>query len=58
MPEDKPIEWEKNGKNNKPRKPTPKEGFWANHTPAARKLTCSRCGHRGFCVEVWGGEGK
>ena len=32
--------------------PTVREGFWANHTPATRKLTCPSCGHRGFCVEV------
>ena len=39
-------------------KPTLKEAFWANHTPTARKLTCTCCGHKGFCVEVWGGDGK
>ena len=39
-------------------KPTLKEAFWANHTPTARKLTCTACGHKGFCVEVWGGDGK
>ena len=39
-------------------KPALKEAFWANHTPTARKLTCSGCGHRGFCVEVWGGDGR
>ena len=39
-------------------KPTLKEAFWANHTPTARKLTCAGCGHKGFCVEVWGGDGK
>ena len=39
-------------------RPTLKEAFFANHTPAARKLTCSTCGHKGFCVEVWGGDGK
>lgn len=39
-------------------KPTMKEAFWANHTPATRKLTCSQCGHKGFCVEIWGGDGK
>ncbi len=38
-------------------KPTLKEAFFANHTPTARKLTCAACGHRGFCVEVWGGDG-
>ena len=39
-------------------KPTLKEAFWANHTPSTRKLTCTACGHRGFCVEIWGGEEK
>ena len=39
-------------------KPSLKEAFWANHTPAARKLTCTACGHKGFCVEVWGGDGE
>ena len=39
-------------------KPTFKEAFWANHTPTARKLTCTACGHKGFCVEIWGGDGK
>jgi len=39
-------------------KPTFKEAFGANHTPTARKLTCTHCGHKGFCVEVWGGEKK
>ena len=37
-------------------KPTLREAFWANHTPTARKLTCTACGRKGFCVEVWGGE--
>ncbi len=39
-------------------KPTLKEAFWANHTPTARRLTCTVCGCKGFCVEIWGGEGK
>ncbi len=39
-------------------KPTLKEAFWARHTPTARKLTCTACGHKGFCVEVWGGDGE
>lgn len=30
--------------------------FWASHTPNTRKLTCTCCGHKGFCVEVYGGE--
>jgi DNA-binding transcriptional MerR regulator len=37
-------------------KPTLKEAFFANHTPTARKLTCTSCGYKGFCVEVWGGD--
>ena len=39
-------------------RPAFREAFRANHTPAARKLTCAQCGHKGFCVEVWGGEEK
>ena len=37
-------------------RPTFKEAFWARHTPATRKLTCTCCGHHGFCVEVAGEE--
>lgn len=37
-------------------KPERKEAFWARHTPSARKLTCTSCGHHGFCVEVAGEE--
>ena len=33
-------------------RPTFKEVFFAKHTPAARKLTCTHCGHHGFCVEI------
>lgn len=32
--------------------PIRKEALWAKHTPATRKLTCTGCGHHGFCVEV------
>ena len=39
-------------------KPAFREAFWANHTPTARKLTCPACGHKGFCVEIWGGGEK
>ena len=39
-------------------RPSLKEAFWANHTPTARKLTCTACGRKGFCVEIWGGEEK
>ena len=37
-------------------RPTLKEAFWAKHTPTTRKLTCTKCGHKGFCVEIWGGD--
>lgn len=30
--------------------------FWSHHTPNTRKLTCPDCGHKGFCVEVYGGD--
>lgn len=33
-------------------KPTLKQAFWAKHTPATRKLTCTECGYNGFCVET------
>ena len=32
--------------------PKVREAFFANHTPSTRKLTCSSCGHKGFCVEI------
>ena len=35
-------------------RPELKEAFFANHTPYTRKLTCTCCGHKGFCVETWG----
>ncbi len=31
-----------------------KEAFFARHTPNARKLTCTHCHYRGFCVETYG----
>lgn len=34
-------------------KPKFKEAFFAKHTPKTRKLTCTSCGHKGFCVEVY-----
>lgn len=37
-------------------KPTFREAFFAPHTPKTRKLTCTSCGHHGFCVETWGGD--
>ncbi len=39
-------------------KPNIKEAFWANHTPTLRKLTCTCCGYKGFCVETYGKEEK
>ncbi|MBR2783486.1 MAG: MerR family transcriptional regulator [Firmicutes bacterium] len=32
--------------------PSVREGFWARHTCATRRLTCPACGHHGFCVEI------
>ena len=34
-------------------KPNFKEAFFAKHTPKTRKLTCTKCGHLGFCVETY-----
>ena len=30
-----------------------KEVFWAYHTPRMRRLTCTKCGYRGLCIEVY-----
>lgn len=38
-------------------RPALREAFFARHTPSARKLTCTCCGHHGFCVETMGGDG-
>lgn len=38
--------------------PNFKEAFWANHTPTLRKLTCTCCGHKGFCIETYKKEEK
>ena len=38
-------------------KPDIKETIWARHTPTLRKLTCTCCGYKGFCVETYGKEG-
>lgn len=37
-------------------KPSFKKMFCASHTPNTRKLTCTGCGHHGFCVETYGGD--
>ena len=34
-------------------KPRKSEFFWAAHTPRTRKLTCPKCGHKGYCVETY-----
>lgn len=34
-------------------KPSKREAFFAGHTPTMRKVTCSHCGHKGFCVETY-----
>lgn len=39
-------------------RPAMKEFFWASHTLRTRRLTCTCCGHKGFCVETWGGDLK
>lgn len=33
-------------------RPTLREAFFARHTPSLRKLRCTACGYRGFCVEI------
>lgn len=33
-------------------RPTVKEAFFARHTPTTRRLTCTCCGHKGFCIET------
>lgn len=39
-------------------RPRFREAFFANHTPNTRKLTCTCCGHHGFCVETYGGKAE
>ena len=33
--------------------PSFKEMLFANHTPTLRKVTCTKCGYNGFCVETY-----
>lgn len=35
-------------------KPSFKKFIFSKHTPTLRKLTCTCCGHKGFCVETYG----
>ncbi len=37
-------------------KPAMKQFFFAKHTAKTRKLTCTACGHQGWCVETYGEE--
>ena len=37
-------------------KPGRKEMFFAAHTATTRRVTCTCCGHKGFCVETYGGK--
>lgn len=37
-------------------KPGLRQAFFAPHTPNTRRLTCTHCGHFGFCVETYGKE--
>ncbi len=39
-------------------KPERKEALWARHTTTLRKLTCTCCGYKGFCVETYGKENQ
>jgi len=39
-------------------RPTKKEFFWAAHTPTTRKLRCTKCGHKGYSIEVYEGEAQ
>lgn len=34
-------------------KPLFKEFLFAKHTPRTRRLTCTKCGHKGYCVETY-----
>lgn len=34
-------------------KPSLREAFFARHTPNLRKLTCTVCGHHGYCIETY-----
>ncbi len=39
-------------------RPKLRDAFFACHTPCTRKLTCTHCGHHGFCVETYGKENE
>ena len=34
-------------------KPSFGQMFFARHTPSTRRLTCTSCGYRGFCIETY-----
>ncbi len=35
-------------------RPRFRQSLFARHTPNTRRLTCTHCGHKGFCVETYG----
>lgn len=37
-------------------KPGFREMLFAKHTPSTRKLTCTCCGYKGYCVETYGSD--
>ncbi len=37
-------------------RPKLKDALWSYHTPNTRRLTCTACGYKGFCVETYGGK--
>lgn len=39
-------------------RPPFRDSFFSRGTPNARKLTCTSCGHHGYCVETYGKEEK
>ena len=39
-------------------KPVFKEALFAKHTPTLRKVTCTCCGYKGFCIETYNKEDK
>lgn len=34
-------------------RPRFKEALFARHTPSLRRLTCTKCGRHGFCIETY-----
>lgn len=38
-------------------RPRLRQAFFAKHTATLRRLTCTHCGHRSFCIEIYDKEG-